>query len=137
MDIKELNKLIDRISLTGPGGIDKIKKVLKEVADSSDSDSVEFVIAQALNDLNERIESLQTQIAQQDDLRIEIGQPDALTTNEKKQLIDAHERGVLMDVLLVLYGGDTIARVITDDISGGDTVYIIINGEITSLDVSE
>ena len=37
MDTKELNNLIDRISLTGPGGIDKIKKVLKELGKSSGS----------------------------------------------------------------------------------------------------
>ena len=37
MDKKELNNLIDRISLTGPGGIDKIKKVLKELGKSSGS----------------------------------------------------------------------------------------------------
>ena len=34
MDKKELQNLIDRISLTGPGGVDKIKKVLKEISQS-------------------------------------------------------------------------------------------------------
>ena len=39
MDKKELNDLIDRIGLTGPGGVDKIKKILKELANGSSSDS--------------------------------------------------------------------------------------------------
>lgn len=38
MDKKELNDLIDRIGLTGPGGVDKIKKILKELANGSSSD---------------------------------------------------------------------------------------------------
>ena len=39
MDKKELNSLIDRVILTGPGGVDKIKKILKELANGSGSDS--------------------------------------------------------------------------------------------------
>lgn len=69
MDKKELQNLIDRISLTGPEGIKKIKKVLKELSDGGgDSSSSpmgedeEYTIAQALNDLNERIEGLQKQL---------------------------------------------------------------------------
>ena len=39
MNKKELNDLIDRVVLTGPGGVDKIKKILKEIVnDSNDSD---------------------------------------------------------------------------------------------------
>ena len=66
MDKKELQNLIDRIGLTGPEGIKKIKKVLKELSDGSSSGSVgedeEYTIAQALNDLNERVEELQGQL---------------------------------------------------------------------------
>lgn len=36
MDKKELNDLIDRVVLTGPGGVDKIKKILKELVSESD-----------------------------------------------------------------------------------------------------
>lgn len=39
MNKQELNKFIDKISPTGPGGIDKIKKILKELANGSGSDS--------------------------------------------------------------------------------------------------
>jgi hypothetical protein len=39
MDKKELNDLIDRVVLTGPGGVDKIKKILKELANDSGSGS--------------------------------------------------------------------------------------------------
>lgn len=69
MDKKELQNLIDRISLTGPEGIKKIKKVLKELSDDSSSSSMgedeEYTIAQALNDLNDRIEGLQKQLIPQ------------------------------------------------------------------------
>lgn len=37
MDKKELNDLIDRVVLTGPGGVDRIKKILKEIANGSES----------------------------------------------------------------------------------------------------
>lgn len=66
MDKKELQNLIDRISLTGPEGIKKIKKVLKELNDGSGGspsgsmgEDEEYTIAQALNDLNERIAALE------------------------------------------------------------------------------
>lgn len=69
MDKKELQNLIDRISLTGPEGIKKIKKVLKELSDGSSSGSMgedeEYTIAQALNDLNERVEELSKSIKEQ------------------------------------------------------------------------
>lgn len=35
MDKKELNDLIDRVALTGPGGVNKVKKILKELANGS------------------------------------------------------------------------------------------------------
>ena len=41
MDKKELNDLIDRIGLTGPGGVDKIKKILKELANDNGSEEGE------------------------------------------------------------------------------------------------
>ena len=62
MDKKELNSLIDRVSLTGPGGVDKIKKVLKELSDASSGsmgEDEEYTIAQALNDLNERLKAVE------------------------------------------------------------------------------
>ena len=75
MDAQELNKLIDRISLTGPGGVDKIKKILKQFSGNDDeaakavqdliteSENTEYVIAQALNNLNARIEVLEARPA--------------------------------------------------------------------------
>ena len=56
MDKKELNNLIDRISLTGPEGIKKIKKVLKELNDSSGGlslEEIEAMINQALEAYSE------------------------------------------------------------------------------------
>lgn len=50
MDKKELQNLIDRISLTGPGGINKIKKVLKELSQSGggEGDVTEEELQEAL-----------------------------------------------------------------------------------------
>ena len=56
MDTKELNNLIDRISLTGPEGIKKIKKVLKELSDRSGDlslEEIEVMINQALEAYSE------------------------------------------------------------------------------------
>lgn len=39
MDKKELNDLIDKVALTGPGGIDKIKKILKTILEKGGSGS--------------------------------------------------------------------------------------------------
>lgn len=84
MDTKELNNLIDRISLTGPEGIKKAKKALREIVQNSEDiqkkaeedtqkaqEQVskdllddEYTIAQAINDLNDRIGELQSQIEQ-------------------------------------------------------------------------
>lgn len=47
MDTKELNNLINRITLTGPGGVDKIKKVLKEIIESG-GDVTEEELQEAL-----------------------------------------------------------------------------------------
>ena len=44
MDKKELNNLIDRISLTGPEGTKKIKKVLKEIAENG-VDKIDEILA--------------------------------------------------------------------------------------------
>lgn len=39
MDKKELNDLIDKVALTGPGGVDKIKKILKELVNENGGSS--------------------------------------------------------------------------------------------------
>lgn len=98
MDKKELQNLIDRIGLTGPEGIKKAKKALREIVQNSEdiqkkaeediqkaqeqvsNDLLddEYTIAQAVNDLNERIEELQSQIAQQDSLVINVPEGDGL-----------------------------------------------------------
>ena len=46
------------------------------------------------------------QVAQQDYLRIEVADVTQLSADEKKQINDAAERGVLLDALVVAESGD-------------------------------
>lgn len=90
MDKKELQNLIDRISLTGPEGIKKAKRALREIVQNSEdiqkkaeediqkaqeqvnNDLLddEYTIAQAINDLNERIVALESAPAPQPETHI-------------------------------------------------------------------
>lgn len=48
------------IALVGPGGRDKLKKLIKSLQDSTkEGENAEYVIAQALNELNDRIATLE------------------------------------------------------------------------------
>lgn len=64
-----------------------------------------YVVAQVLNDLNERVGGLQSQVAQQDHLYIET--PDSFDTANSwplsffEQLEEKYKAGVLLDVVLI------------------------------------
>lgn len=99
MDKKELQNLIDRISLTGPEGIKKIKKVLKELNDVSSSsmgEDEEYTIAQALNDLNEKIEK------QVIHYKIYIERYDNPTLEDRKKIGERVHDGTILDCIIVV-----------------------------------
>lgn len=145
MDKKELQNLIDRISLTGPEGIKKIKKVLKELNDGngggggSSSGSMgedeEYTIAQALNDLNDRIKELKSQIAQPEyiklnllDYGIDLGL-DEFSPNQAlwDALKECYEANTLIDVILVDHGNNTAKVLAFDCTQEDDNSPIVLN----------
>lgn len=75
------------------------------------------------------------QIAQQDYLRIEIdGLPEEITDADKARIRELHDRGILMDALLIIQRQE--CRVVTDNIYVNDEIVIVFNGALTVIDVS-
>lgn len=94
----------------------------------------EYTIAQALNDLNERIEGLQGQIAQQDYLRFGIANPDELTAEEKAEIQKCVQNGTIWDAVIVIgtpTDPDQTVRVVS--ISESDRIIVIANASTESL----
>lgn len=58
MDKEELKKFIDKIPLTGPGGVDKIKRVLLEIIQGEGGTVTEDELQEALSDKQDVIEDL-------------------------------------------------------------------------------
>lgn len=76
------------------------------------------------------------QAANQDYIRLDIKDLSNLTVDERRKIWDLHDRGILMDALLVLDDGDCIMRVLTDSLGAADEVSVIdSNGQIVKLDV--
>ena len=76
-------------------------------------------------------------IANQDYIRLDIKNPSNLTEDEKRKIWDLHDRGILMDTLLVQNDGDCIMRVLTDTLGAADEVSVIDGtGNIVKMDVS-
>lgn len=58
MNKQELNRFIDKISPTGPGGVEKIKRVLKEVLDKGEKGITEEELIEALTTKQDTIQDL-------------------------------------------------------------------------------
>lgn len=77
------------------------------------------------------------QIAQQDYIVIPIASIGAgLTDDEKKQIINAHKNQTIFDVILRDEQSETDYRILVDAIVGADTIVIVYNGDVTSVDVT-
>ena len=98
------------IALVGPGGRDQLKRLIKSLQDTAkEGEDVEYVIAQALNELNDRINALDAQVAQQDYLVVDIAQYGLadyaldefeMNTQLWGRLDDLYQQGVIYDIIL-------------------------------------
>lgn len=70
----------------------------------------EYIIAQALNDLNERIDGLQSQVAQQGYLLIEVNDISVLSADELALLKEKKQNGTIANV--ILYDGTDYAKIL-------------------------
>lgn len=79
------------------------------------------------------------QIAQQDYIYLEIDgmMSDDFTNKDKQAILDLHERGLLLDTVLVFSGGKKKTKIIADFIDSNDTIvfYDPVDG-IIAVDVA-
>ena len=74
------------------------------------------------------------QIAQQDYLRLEINSiPEEITDADKARIQELHDRGILMDALLVFH--ECVCRVLTDDIYSSGDFSFVYGGEIVTITI--
>ena len=88
-------------------------------------ESEEYTIAQALNDLNERIKELQEQTAQQDYFNVHISSIENATNDDKNKIKEIVERGTIFDVVFLVGnpGFESLSRVISYD-PAGTVIYL-------------